>query len=116
MTLKTTKEQRDALLTYYVDPDVTVYNSVLRDLCHDADEARRMETEMIRLSGLLKTRDVDMAAYRKMDDDLRAKLGGAYEKAAQVCEQVDSNGEGTDCWDWHAKDYAAAIRALKGRG
>ena len=28
-------------------------------------------------------------------------------------EQTDEDGEGPDCWGWHAKDYAAAIRALK---
>ena len=34
------------------------------------------------------------------------------ERAARVCEQRDGDGEGPDCWDWHAKDYAAAIRAM----
>jgi hypothetical protein len=33
------------------------------------------------------------------------------EACAQVCEQTDEDGDGPDCWDWHAKDYARAIRA-----
>ena len=37
----------------------------------------------------------------------------AIEEAAKVCEQVDKEGSGPDCWDWHSKDYAKAIRALK---
>jgi len=37
----------------------------------------------------------------------------ALEEAAGVCEQGDESGSGPDCWDWHAKDYARAIRALK---
>lgn len=36
----------------------------------------------------------------------------ALEEAARLCEQRDEDGEGPDCWDWHAKDYAAAIRSL----
>ena len=32
------------------------------------------------------------------------------ERCAKVCEQTDDDGEGPDCWDWHAKDYARAIR------
>ena len=36
----------------------------------------------------------------------------AMEAAASVCTQSDEDGEGPDCWDWHAKDYAAAIRTL----
>ena len=118
MTLKTTKEQRDALLIFIDAQDVTVYNSVVRDLCHDADMARELEEENMQdyldieraLSGqrLLYNRRLAIRVA-----DLRAQLEGAYEKAAQVCEQTDDNGEGPDCWDWHAKDYAAAVRALK---
>jgi len=33
------------------------------------------------------------------------------EACAEVCEQTNEDGEGPDCWDWHSKDYAAAIRA-----
>lgn len=37
------------------------------------------------------------------------------EACAKVCEQSDEDGEGPDCWDWHAKDYASAIIArMKG--
>lgn len=32
------------------------------------------------------------------------------EKDAKICEQQDEDGEGPDCWDWHSKDYAKAIR------
>jgi hypothetical protein len=33
------------------------------------------------------------------------------EACAKLCEQCDEEGEGPDTWDWHSKDYAAAIRA-----
>lgn len=33
------------------------------------------------------------------------------EACAKVCEQSDKDGEGPDCWGWHSKDYAAAIRS-----
>ena len=33
------------------------------------------------------------------------------ERCAKICEQADEDGEGPDCWGWHAKDYAKAIRA-----
>lgn len=36
-------------------------------------------------------------------------------EAREVCEQRDEEGEGPDCWDWHAKDYAAAIKQLEGK-
>ena len=73
MTLKTTKEQREALLIKLDDPDfnvyntITVYNSVLRDLCHDADEARKMETEMMRLdAGWTEAIEVCNAFYSQV--------------------------------------------------
>ena len=140
MTLKTTKEQRDALLIKIDDPDFTVYNSVVRDLCHDADMAEELEKELIaqdqnvvdlmnqvaemskdnaELRGRIKHYErAEPEAWkvlREENTDLRAKLEAAYERAAMVCEQVDADGEGPDCWDWHAKNYAKAIRALKGR-
>ena len=45
--------------------------------------------------------------------EIFAKLVAAKEReaCAKVCEQSDDNGEGPDCWGWHSKDYAAAIRA-----
>ena len=43
--------------------------------------------------------------------------GAGYESAkeedAKICEQSDAYGEGPDCWDWHSKDYAKAIRESK---
>ena len=33
------------------------------------------------------------------------------EACARVCELSDEYGEGPDCWGWHAKDFARAIRA-----
>ena len=45
-----------------------------------------------------------MRVVRKAEKDER-------EACAKVCEQADEAGEGPDCWDWHSKDYAAAIRA-----
>jgi hypothetical protein len=36
----------------------------------------------------------------------------ALEDAAAECVQTNEEGENPDCWDWHAKDYAKAIRAL----
>ena len=38
----------------------------------------------------------------------------ALEAAAGACEQTDEDGEGPDSWGWHSKDYAKAIRAMKG--
>lgn len=42
-----------------------------------------------------------------------AKLVAAKEReaCAKLCEQSDDEGEGPDCWGWHSKDYAKAIRA-----
>lgn len=34
-------------------------------------------------------------------------------EAKEVCTQRDEEGEGPDCWGWHAKDYAAAIEQLR---
>ena len=84
MTLKTTKEQRDALLIFIADPDVTVYNtvtlynSVVRGLCHDAGQAEELEKEAARLY------DGWYAQTRKLQEeiaDLRAKLNGAQKDA-----------------------------------
>lgn len=35
------------------------------------------------------------------------------ERCAKVCEQSDDDGEGPDCWGWHSKDYAKAIRSTR---
>ena len=37
----------------------------------------------------------------------------AIEECAKVCEGTDEDDGSPDTWDWHAKDYAKAIRALK---
>jgi len=47
---------------------------------------------------------------KRFDDAIKAER----EACARVCEQSDEDGEGPDCWDWHSKDYAAAIRAREG--
>ena len=44
-------------------------------------------------------------------EGLEAEVTMEREACAKVCEQADEDGEGPDCWDWHSKDYAAAIRA-----
>lgn len=37
-------------------------------------------------------------------------LAAERERCAKLCEQTDEDGEGPDCWGWHSKDYARAIR------
>ena len=39
-----------------------------------------------------------------------AGLAHAKAVCVSVCEQTDEDGEGPDQWDWHAKDYASALR------
>ena len=73
MTLKTTKEQREEIARVAAKGFWTGQKIIL-DLCHDADEAERLETEVIRLSGLLVNRDADTVYLRKEIADLRAKL------------------------------------------
>jgi hypothetical protein len=43
----------------------------------------------------------------------RDVVDATLERAAMVCVETDEDGENPDCWGWHAKDYAKAIRALK---
>jgi hypothetical protein len=40
----------------------------------------------------------------------RSIAAAEREACAKVCEQTDEEFEGPDQWDWHSKDYAAAIR------
>ena len=101
MTLKTTKEQRDALLIKLDDPDfnvyntITVYNSVVRDLCHDADRAGELEKEVARLDdGWTEAIEVSNAFYAqtcKLQEEnagLRAQLEEeAKEHEAKLKEQ-----------------------------
>jgi hypothetical protein len=58
-------------------------------------------------TGLLKWSELERFAA------LAYEAGAAAEReaCAKVCEQTDEDGEGPDCWGWHAKDYAKAIRA-----
>ena len=80
MTLKTTKEQREALLIKLDDPDfavyntVTVYNSVARDLCHDAGRAGELEKELIAQDQNVVDLMNQVAEMSKENADLRAKL------------------------------------------
>ena len=57
----------------------------------------------------------DGGTYLRGVDDLErfANLVAAAEReaCAKVCEQSDEDGEGPDCWGWHVKDFARAIRA-----
>jgi len=56
----------------------------------------------------------DSAASLVRSDAFLADVrNAAIEEAARLCEQTDENGENPDCWNWHAKDYARAIRELK---
>lgn len=47
----------------------------------------------------------------QISEGLEVEVLTEREACAKVCEQADEDGEGPDCWDWHSKDYAAAIRA-----
>ena len=83
MTLKTTKEQRDALLIFIADPDfavyntVTLYNSVVRDFCHDAGRAEELEEAMEGLQAEFILQNSLVTEQAKENADLRAKLNGA---------------------------------------
>lgn len=48
--------------------------------------------------------------YETMFRVVREEVERERERCAKVCEQTDDDGEGPDCWGWHAKDYAKAIR------
>ena len=113
MTLKTTKEQRDELLIDIDDPDVTVYNSVVRDLCHDADEAREFVKE-------LETGRKAWKVLQQQNAELRANLDGVVKHATALLETMQA-GEGPDAHYWvegtwnaePAYHLRSAIRALK---
>ena len=51
------------------------------------------------------------APSKPLREMLDAAVKAEREACARVCEQSDEDGEGPDCWGWHSKDYAAAIRA-----
>jgi hypothetical protein len=42
-----------------------------------------------------------------------AGMAAERERCLALCNQVDEDGEGPDCWGWHAKDYAKAIQEVK---
>jgi hypothetical protein len=65
-------------------------------------------TRMAHEAGMVPHRPFALAHLR----DFAARVAAAErESCAKVCEQADEDGEGPDCWGWHSKDYAAAIRA-----
>ena len=126
MTLKTTKEQRDALLIKLDDPDfnvyntITVYNSVVRDLCHDADRAGELEKEVARLDdGWTEAIEVSNAFYaqtcklQKEIADLRAKL---VEKDSSIGHQamttLKTTKEQHDSWRHYS---AEKLRLMLGK-
>jgi hypothetical protein len=56
--------------------------------------------------------DGTTAAFDKRYEKFAALVAAAEREAcAKVCDQLDEDFEGPDTWDWHSKDYAAAIRA-----
>ena len=67
MTIKTTKEQRDELLSAISDPNFCVYNWVVQDLCHDTNMARELEMLYEQRGLYLQDAEATMA-------DLRTKL------------------------------------------
>lgn len=56
-------------------------------------------------------RSVEAARDRQWLAILKEAVLAEREACAKVCEQSDEEGEGPDCWGWHAKDFAAAIRS-----
>ena len=118
MTLKTTKEQRDEWLNSaksYTDIPLNCIAALpfefINNLCHDADEAERLETEVIRLSGLLANRDADTVYLRKEIADLRAKLNEALRRMDRTRE-ILTGGTPTPDRNWGALD-TSDLRALK---
>ena len=119
MTLKTTKEQRDELLANnrallpYAQVSITL--QMVHNLCHDADRARELEKE-------LETGRKAWKVLQQKNDDLRAKLDEAYEKAANVCEDKYDQFSSKDQFafpenranaEQGCQSCAGAIRALK---
>ena len=82
MTLKTTKEQRDALLIKLDDPDfavyntVTLYNSVVRDFCHDAGRAEELEEEA-------KEHEAKLKEQQAASNNLNERLGNCKQSAKE---------------------------------
>jgi hypothetical protein len=62
----------------------------------------------------LETRDaaeIAAAVERHVLARVAQAVAQERERCARICEQIDADGEGPDCWGWHAKDYAKALRA-----
>ena len=124
MTLKTTKEQRNKLI-FQAEADAKAGEWTLlpewtiQDLCHDADRARELEKEIQTLNKCAfigSMRDCpthgeseELKRLKQENADLRAKLDGAYEKAARVVEERGARIGGAIRPDKTAR----AIRALK---
>ena len=112
MTLKTTKEQRDKALLVLGQRGPfyqTIGADFAIDLCHDADEARRLEEELygMQLAYLAlshkswKDSDGTEIAHQKEVAGLRAKLDAALTALApfahpDLCEQFGGNVEGDE--------------------
>jgi hypothetical protein len=47
------------------------------------------------------------------EEAYKAGMAAERERCLSLCTQVDEDGEGPDCWGWHAKDYAKAIQEVK---
>lgn len=66
-----------------------------------------------RFEAWLKSRNGDPMFWNTSDAMFAAWQAATLaerERAAKVCEQLDDDGEGPDCWGWLAKDYSKAIR------
>ena len=102
MTLKTTKEQRTALLIFIADPDVIIYDNVVRDLCHDAGRAEELEEEIKirdKCAFLGPMRDCPthgetefLKHLRQENADLHAKL----DRYTRIAESGKSYGDDLD--------------------
>ena len=118
MTLKTTKEQRDALLIKIDDPDFTVYNSVVRDLCHDADRARELEKQLDTAWENNKIIDKSRIEEMAKRDTLTAELAELRVKLDEALNRMDRardiliKGTPTRECNWGVLD-TADLRALK---
>ena len=105
MTLKTTKEQRDELLANnrallpYAQVSITL--QMVHNLCHDADRAGEMEKE-------LETGRKAWKVLQQKNDDLRAKLDRAYDRAAEELEKAFNEAD-----TLNLLHGAARVRALK---
>ena len=94
MTLKTTEEQREAILRAS-DRDIIrgshqlafILHSDLKDLCHDADRARELEAYVETLEDKVTGLEQDVI-------DLRTKLDEAQKKYQELLYQVETKCPG----------------------